>query len=278
MLKIVAAFDGLKFSLSTQQYAIYLAKKLDAFLTIVFLDDKTYTSYKIYDLVLADGVSESKLKQAQNEDQINRQYAAQQINKICIKEGIRFTIHHDQNYAINELLHESVFSDLLIINYNEKFSHHEEEFPSKFISNLLSESSCPILLVPNSFSPIDKNIFFYDGSPTSVYAIKMFAQLFPFFAQMPLDVVAINSSQNGNYLYDNLLIKELINRHFHYPTFTVLKGSPEIEAIDFLKIEKKNAMVILGSYGRTKLSRWFKSSFVEAIVKEFSIPIFLSHH
>ena len=67
MLKIVAAFDGLNFSLSTQQYAIDLAKKLEAFLTIVFLDDKTYTSYKIYDFVLADGVSESKLKQAQKE-------------------------------------------------------------------------------------------------------------------------------------------------------------------------------------------------------------------
>jgi nucleotide-binding universal stress UspA family protein len=51
-----------------------------------------------------------------------------------------------------------------------------------------------------------------------------------------------------------------------------------MEAIDFLKREKKNAMVILGSYGRTKLSRWFKSSFVEAIVNEFSIPIFLTHH
>jgi nucleotide-binding universal stress UspA family protein len=45
-----------------------------------------------------------------------------------------------------------------------------------------------------------------------------------------------------------------------------------------LKREKKNAMVVLGSYGRTKLSRWFKSSFVEAIVNEFSIPIFLTHH
>ena len=40
MLKIVAAFDGLNFSLSTQQYAIDLAKKLDAFLKALMLTDQ----------------------------------------------------------------------------------------------------------------------------------------------------------------------------------------------------------------------------------------------
>ena len=55
MKKIIAAFDGLKFSRSTRDYAITLAKMHKAHLVGVFLEDFTYTGYKIYDLVHAKG-------------------------------------------------------------------------------------------------------------------------------------------------------------------------------------------------------------------------------
>jgi hypothetical protein len=57
MKKVVAALDGLKFSQSTQEYVIQLAKESNADVTGVFLDDSLYTSYKIYDLVSAEGGS-----------------------------------------------------------------------------------------------------------------------------------------------------------------------------------------------------------------------------
>ena len=49
MKKIIAAFDGLKFSVSTRDYAIQISQTNDAHLVGVFLDD--HTSYKIYDLI-----------------------------------------------------------------------------------------------------------------------------------------------------------------------------------------------------------------------------------
>ena len=62
MKKIIAAFDGLKYSESTRDYAIYLAKQTNTHLVGVFMDDPTYTSYKIYELIEKEGVSEDKLK------------------------------------------------------------------------------------------------------------------------------------------------------------------------------------------------------------------------
>jgi hypothetical protein len=64
MKKIIAAFDGLKFSHSACDYAVFLAKKTGAHLVGVFLDDFSYHSYKVYDLIREDGRNaESKLKQ-----------------------------------------------------------------------------------------------------------------------------------------------------------------------------------------------------------------------
>ena len=55
MKKILAAFDGLKFSESTKSYAVQLAKQSSAHLVGVFLDDPSHTSYGIYDLAFEKG-------------------------------------------------------------------------------------------------------------------------------------------------------------------------------------------------------------------------------
>ncbi|HEX6845754.1 MAG TPA: universal stress protein, partial [Chitinophagaceae bacterium] len=61
MKKIIAAIDGLKYSESTSNYAVQIAKQRDTHLVGVFLDDPIYTSYKIYDVIVQEGVSEAKL-------------------------------------------------------------------------------------------------------------------------------------------------------------------------------------------------------------------------
>lgn len=51
MKKIIAVFDGLKYSESAANYAVYMAKRTGSHLVGVFLDDYTYHSYKVYDMV-----------------------------------------------------------------------------------------------------------------------------------------------------------------------------------------------------------------------------------
>ena len=51
MKKIIAALDGLKYSKSTRDYAVHLAKQTNTHLARFFMDDITYTGYKIYELV-----------------------------------------------------------------------------------------------------------------------------------------------------------------------------------------------------------------------------------
>ena len=46
MKKIIAAFDGLKYSKATAAYAIDVATRAHAHLTGIFLDDLIYHSYR----------------------------------------------------------------------------------------------------------------------------------------------------------------------------------------------------------------------------------------
>lgn len=278
MNKFIAAFDGLRYSQSTKDYALSLAKAENAHLTGVFLDDKTYTSYKIYDLVLEQGVSEKVLNRYKHEDEKLRSSAADSFEHDCQHTGITFNIHHDRKIAINELLHETIFSDLLIINRNENFVHHEEKYPSRFMRDLLSDTQCPVLLTPDKYTDTEKIIFLFDGQHTSLYALKMFNYIFPHFKELPIEVVTVKPMESDLHMPESKLIKEFLKRHYKNIIFTVLKGVPEVEIVNHLYREKLRFISILGAYRRTMLSRWFKSSMADALVKNYEMPVFIAHN
>ena len=51
MKKMIAAFDGLKFSDSTKKYAVHLAQNNNMHLVGIFLNDITYHSYKFSEVL-----------------------------------------------------------------------------------------------------------------------------------------------------------------------------------------------------------------------------------
>ena len=90
MEKIIAAFDGLQYSESTRDYAVDLAKQADTHLVGVFLDDPSYTSYKIYDLIAKEGVSEDKLNKFELKDKSARAASSADFEKACQKAGLEY--------------------------------------------------------------------------------------------------------------------------------------------------------------------------------------------
>jgi hypothetical protein len=278
MKKIIAAFDGLKFSESTRDYAIYIAKQTNTHLVGVFMDDQIYTSYKIYDLIVKDGVSDDKLKKFEAKDKATRAAAAANFEKACQKEKLEYTVHHDRNIAIQELKHESIYADLLIINSTETLTHYVEKLPTRFIRDLLSDAQCPVLIVPPKYKAIQKIILLYDGEPSSVYAIKMFSYLLPQLKHIETEVISVNPITTTLHLPDNKLMKEFMKRHYPKAKYTVLKGFAEEEIIKHLKEQHENTLVVLGAYRRGAVSRWFRESMADTLMQKVKLPLFIAHN
>ncbi|MBI1782858.1 MAG: universal stress protein [Sphingobacteriales bacterium] len=278
MKKFLAAFDGLKFSDSTKDYAINLAKQNEAHLVGVSLEDITYHSYKIYELITDKGVSETKLKEYDSADKKSREAAVQKFEQASQANGIHYNIHHDQRIAIKELLHESIYADMVVIDANETLTHYDEKKPTRFIRELLSEVQCPVILVSTKYKPIEKVLLLYDGEPSSVFAIRMFNYTLPQFAELPCEVVSVRYMDNNLHIPDNKLMKEFMKRHYPKASYTTLKGIPEIEIINHLKEEKENVLVVLGAYRRGMVSRWFRSSMADVLMKEIKFPLFIAHN
>jgi len=278
MKKIIAAFDGLKYAESTEAYAVQIAREEKMHLFGIFLDDPTYTSYKIYDLITKEGVNNTKLKKLEAKDKATRIAAADIFEGACRKSGLTCTLHHDRHTPIQELKHESIYADLLVISAKETLTHYPEKVPTRFIRDLLTDTQCPVLLVQDNYQPINKIILLFDGEPTSVHAIKMFSYLLPHLKELETEVISVKPSDTSLHVPDNKLMKEFMKRHYPNVNYTIVKGWPEDEIVKRLKKQAAGALVVLGAYKRSSLSRWLRESMADTLMKEIKLPLFIAHN
>ena len=277
MKKFVVAFDGLRFSESAGDYAITLAKQSNAHLVGVFPDDFLRHSYKVYELIADDGNYETKRISLEEKDTETRNRALDKFETACQQAGLQYSIHRDRGVAIQELLHESIYADLLILVNSETLTLYKEKTPSEFIRDLLTQVQCPVLLVPHKVRPIKKLVLLFDGEPSSVFAIKMFSYSLDSLKQEPTEVVSVKKTNQTLHVPDNKLMKEFMKRHFPNASYTVLKGDPDEEIVNYLKLQKNNPLVVLGAYQRGMLSRWFRPSMADLLMKELKLPLFIAH-
>lgn len=278
MKKIIVVLDGLRFRQNTVDYAIAVAKSEKSHLVGIFLEDFSYRSYGLYELVDESGkVTDRRITMLSEHDKRLRDNAVARFEEICQRAGLNYSIHRDKNIAIEELLHESIYADLLVIDSHESFSRSQEETPSRFIRHLLADAACPVLMVPNLYKPVGKIVFLFDSTPASVQAVRMFDYLLPGMKQLPAEVITVKNSHEDFHLPDGKLMKEFMKRHFPNAHYNVLKGIPEDEIIQEINEMRSNVLIVLGAYARSGLSRWLNPSMADTLVEGTSVPLFIAH-
>jgi hypothetical protein len=143
------------------------------------------------------------------------------------------------------------------------------------VQDTLHGAECPVLVVPEKFRFPVNNILCYDGSESSVYAIKQFAYLFPEMSQNPTILIYAKGNADTEFP-DEVNMEELVARHFPQLTITMLDLEPGKDLRAWLA-EKEAAIVVSGSFGRSLLSRLFKKSFAAGLINDHRLPVFIAH-
>ncbi len=277
MQKIIAAFDGLRFSEATLQQAIGLAKKHGAHLVGVFLQENNNRDYTLYEtLVLQSGTGRALIGELEKHDESTWQESVESFEYACQEAGLTHSIHRDRGTALKELLHETVFADLLLIAPGETFSSIEQKEPSWFIKSLLHQAHCPVWLVPAKSHPVNRVLFLYDASPSSVYAMKMYTYLFPGKNGPEPTLVSIKPGIDNLHLPDNKLVHEWIKRHYPAATFKVVKGDVS-ELVAQVKEMGPETLLVSGAYERSRFSMWVYPSLADELVRQLKTPLFIAH-
>ena len=270
MKKIILAFDGTNFSEGAFEFARRLNELQPVLLAGVFLQQAQLADLWSY----ADGVYGPFIPLLESNESELVQQNIERFEKLCKAGNINYVVHKDfYDFALPELKKESRFADLLILGSEVFYEHMGTD---EYLHDALNNVACPVLLVPEKFDFPESVILAYDGSEDSVFAIKQFAYLFPELTNRQTLLVYANEDAEKGFP-DKIQIEELVSRHFSNLTFFRLNLDPKKYFSEWL-MEKKSAMLVSGSYGRSGLSQLFRKSFINDIINDHRVPVFIAHN
>lgn len=274
MKKILIAFDGGHFS----EGALFFAKKLNdrtpILLTGAFLPQVDYANLWSYSGGAMAGASYIPL--VEDADAIAVQKNIKRFESFCHTNNIRFRVHKDYfNFTLPELKKESRYADILIISSEVFYEQAGTNEPNEYLKQALHDVECPVIIVPEKCDFPQSNILSYDGSESSVNAIKQFAYLFPELTDHPSILVYAKEKKEDEFP-DEKNINELLGLHYPQLHWLKLDADPKKYFATWIS-EKKGAILISGAYGRSGFSMMFKRSFISDVISDHKVPVFIAH-
>jgi nucleotide-binding universal stress UspA family protein len=277
MKKIIAAMDAVSFSEEQLIHFHDIAKMAGGRLTIVFLENirvemlPVANPFPIEAFPVSDTFDLRFLEQ-------RRQLIRNQVNHfhtICSRNNLDVILHEKTGMPLESVIIESRFSDLLLINNHMTFATSYDSDPPKFVRDILREAQCPVLVLPSNQKDIRELLFTYNGSFSSMYAIRQFTCLFQNLFAKKLTVLYVDDRKTGK-ITEEALLKDYLKYHYNNWEIELLSGEPSFEIMSYL-MTRTNSMVTLGAYGRSKFSQFFHHSDAEKILHTINTYFFITH-
>jgi len=273
MKKVLLAFDGSNFSEGAFEFARRMNKAEPIMLTGIFLPQVDYANLWSYADVNG-GPFLVPLVESEDSEIVKKN--VERFQKLCSDNKIESRVHKDFfDFALPELKRESRFSDLIILGSEVFYENLGKREPNEYLTDALSSVECPVVIVPEKFDYPYSNILAYDGSESSVFAIKQFAYLFPDLSRNNTMLITI-CKEDEKEIPDEYNIRELVSGL--YSDLSILKLDVNRKKYFSTWIsEKKSAILVSGAYGRSFFSLLFRRSFVSDVIGEHKLPVFVTH-
>lgn len=279
MEKILIGMNATLLNPHTLDFACYLANLTHSQLTGVFLNYPEADDYPVMKMAYGAPYVETIVAEdipGASQQMVQLVKNKQLFRDICNNRGVSCSSHRDKGVPLDEMVAESRYADLLVVDPEMSFEIKREDTPTRFVRDLLSKAECPVAVAPYNFYGVSEIVFACDDSASSLFAIKQFTYLFPALAGKPLTVVQV-AGKEKNDVNGNQQLLDYLQLHYSSIGFRELTGKATDELFGFL-LERKNAFVVMGSYGRSLLSDFFKKSTAELVIKTVNLPIFIAHH
>ena len=199
----------------------------------------------------------------------------QRFKSECEGSHLSYHIHsYLHTLGFPELEKQSRFSDALLVGSEVFFKNISEKLPNEYLRDLLHIAECPVIIVPESFVFPSTIVLAYDGSESSVYAIRQFALLFPELSDKK--TILVYSGDAENQIPDLEYINEFAACHFNNYGTAKIVGSGRRAFSEWLSgIE--HPLLVSGAFGRAELYEALRKSFVTDVIHEHKAIVFIAH-
>lgn len=278
MKKILAIIDTLRFTEDQVKEFRNFARKTNSLLAIVCLDNLCAFAHPgaslfpepaviEYDQIGIDGRTALQWERNKN---------LKRLHQICDDSEIKIIVKEAVSSPVEEVMLLSRFADLLLMNSNTSFAALTDTIPPGFVKEMLAGSQCPVLVLPDKIPPVKEIIFSYNGSYSSMFAIKCFTLMFPDFCKMPVKVVYVTDDEQPADMPFTENLKSYLEAHYPEIDYVILQGDPPESLLNYLS-QRNGCIVTYGAFGRSGDSDFFQRSITSNVLSATSIPVFVTH-
>jgi hypothetical protein len=187
----------------------------------------------------------------------------------CLAANVSFKTHAVSTNHLVTLIDYSAFADIIVCDADTLPIHYS-------INTFLADTHCPVLMVNKDYTQTDTLVFTFDDKLLSIYTIKLFAYLFDFYKNLSVHFVSVLPTNVIGLEYDDL-IREWLPIHYSDAKIEIIKGETKTELTNYVN-RLSNPLIIMGAFGRSLLSRFFKESLANYIITQTNAPIFIAHN
>ena len=197
------------------------------------------------------------------------------FHSTCETHHLNLLLREETGDPVADLVKESRFADMLLLDSsisNRSSLHHDTEISLK---SVLHNAQCPVMIIPPQLTAIKEFVFTYNGSYSSMYAIRQATQLLEKLQPAKVTVLYVDEKNTGK-LTEEKLLAGYLGAHFKNWDLAVCNGEPSVEILDFLQ-NRPGSLVTLGAYGRSRLSTFFHKSESDKILLSQLEYVFITH-
>lgn len=199
----------------------------------------------------------------------------EKLRAACSQSGMDITLHTFEKSGLEAVIRESRFADVLLVQHNLSFVTFRDSEPTTFIRELLLKAECPVLTLPGDMQVIKEVILAYNGTYSSMYAIRTFFHLFPLLALRKVKVIYVKEKEM-EYIPDDHMLRHYLAGICRNVDYLVLSGSPAGNLKIYLQF-RKHTLIILGAYGRSRTSLFFNGSAADNVLGLNHVYTFITH-
>lgn len=191
--------------------------------------------------------------------------------------NIRYEIYNDFRLTTHEVIKQSTYADMLVLSYRVFYNYLTGKPDTSILYQILQGSKCPVLILPEGTKNIDNIIFTYDNKESSVFAIRAFSAMFS--ENMSDKIVSILSVMPNldEEIKNEKLLLNLVRQHYNNVGMQLLEGNNISKEISNFAGNVQNPLVVMGAYGRSRISNLVLPSVANYLLESSNLPLFIAH-
>lgn len=279
MQKVIACIDDSRYAEAVCDYAVWSAQRMATPLSLLHvLDEPRVEDHHNLSGSIGLGTQEALLSELAELDEKRAKIAMEQgkhrlqaAKERVVAAGIEQVETRQRHGELIDSLKElEDETRILVVGKRGADTASAHGHIGSHLESIIRSLHKPILIAQQSFTPPQKIMIAFDGSPTSHKAVAMIAAS-PLFRDLPCHLVMVGLESAAAREQLILAQQTLLNAGFDTLT-AMLPGEPETALAEYQQQEQID-LLVMGAYGHSRIRHWIIGSTTTAMICKTKISL-----